>query len=86
MSTTQRKRRSLLALCAGMVAAVALAAVQQVPQETCIISVPEGDRNPSSSAVSDGVLIDARYLTEGVSDGWDLITTPYVPGFLLIYK
>ena len=84
MSATQRNRRSLLALCAGMAVAVALAV--QVPQESCIISVPEGDRDPCTSAVSDGASVDARYLTVDFSEGWDLITTPYIPGFMLIFK
>ena len=84
MKATCRILRPLLAFCAGMAVAVALAA--QVPQESCIISVPEGDRDPFTSAVSDGASVDARYLTVDFSEGWDLITTPYIPGFMLIFK
>ena len=83
MNATHRKKRMTLALCAGMVAAVALAA--QVPQESCIISVPEGDRDPCSSAVSVGESVDARYSTVDVSEGRDLVTTPF-KGFYIHFR
>ena len=84
MNDKHRKRRPMLfALCAGMTAAVALAA--QVPQESCIISLPEGDRDPCNSMVSSGVSVEARHLTVDVSAGRNLVTTPF-KGFYVHFR
>ena len=73
---------------AGLVAAACalLPATCAIAADSCIVSYPEGDRDPHQSAVSGGSSVDARYLTVDVSEGWDLVTTIYIPGFMLIFK